>query len=475
MMFIPAGVREDGFVGSDTDGRRDQGDDVIPFPSFMMPLSRPVLLPRREAPATYVVRVALHGAEPPIWRKVRLTSDLTLAQLHEVMQLVMGWTDSHLHHFTMAAVTDGRVQPFLTPFDEEDELFEDGIMEADVRLDEVLATAGDELAYDYDFGDNWQHTLLLESVEPRGTDEPVAMCVAGQRACPPEDVGGLSGYDEVLAGLAGDDGGDPEWMAVQLAWLPEGFDPAEFSVDRVNRALAAGVIPDLRQWHPALFELLDKAGGSGLSPVGELIKRATREPLGLSDEQVAAAVHPYVYLLHTVGSGLKLTAAGYLPPSVVKAIFTEMALERRWVGTGTREDSTLPVLALRESATSLGLLRKSRGMLLATKAGKHLADDPRGLLRHIASRLPLGKPEERDAGLLALLTCAAGDDWYDSAEHGAALLEDLGWGVRGGTMLQAAYVWARPTLSVLDSLTGWRKDPAVIVPVAREILRRTEP
>ena len=190
--------------------------------------------------------------------------------------------------------------------------------------------------------------------------------------------------------------------------------------------------------------------------------------------QVAAAVHPYVYLLRAVGTGLKLTAAGYLPPSVVKAVFTELSLERRWVGTGTREDSTLPVLALRESATSLGLLRKSRGMLLATKAGQQLADDPRGLLRHIASRLPLGKPEERDAGLLALLTCAAGDDWYDSAEHGAALLEDLGWGVRGGTMRQAAYVWARPTLSVLDSLTGWRKDPAVIVPVAREVLRRTE-
>ena len=114
-------------------------------------------------------------------------------------------------------------------------------------------------------------------------------------------------------------------------------------------------------------------------------------------------------------------------------------------------------------------------MLLVTRAGQQLADDPSGLLRHIASRLPLGKPEQRDAGLLALLTCAAGDDWYDSAEHGGELLKDLGWGVSGGTMHQAAYVWARPTLQVLDSLTGWRDDPAVIAPVAREVLRRTEP
>lgn len=465
-------------MGSDQVMRPDQGDNVVPFPARRVPLPRPVLLPRREAPATFVVRVDLDGAEPPIWRRVRLASDLTLAQLHEVLQVVMGWTDSHLHHFTMAAAaTDGPVQLFLTPFDEEDWLDgvnEDGIMEADVRLDEVLATAGDELAYAYDFGDNWQHTLRLESVEERGADEPVAVCVAGQRACPPEDVGGLGGYDEIVAGLAGADPGD-EWMAEQLAWLPEGFDPAEFSVDRVNQALAAGVMPDLTQWHPAIGELLHKAGGSGLSPVGELIKRATRGRIGLGDDEVAAAVHPYAHLLHTVGAGLKLTAAGYLPPTIVKVVFTGLVIERRWVRMGTREDTTFPVLELRESAISLGLLRKSRGMLLATRAGQHLADDPRGLWRHIASRLPLGRPEERDAGLLALLTSAAGDDWYDSAEDGAALLEDLGWGVAGGTMRQAAYVWARPTLDVLDALTGWREDPVVNAPVAREMLRRTGP
>ena len=471
-------MREESIVGPDQVMHQGQGNNVISFPIRRAPLHRPTLLPRRQTPATFVVRVDLDGAEPPIWRKVRLASDLTLAQLHEVLQVVMGWTDSHLHHFTMVtAATDGPVQPFLTPFDEADwfdGVDEDGIMEADVRLDEVLASAGDQVAYAYDFGDNWQHTLLVESVEERGADDPIAVCVAGLRACPPEDVGGLGGYAEILAGLSGDyaqDDGD-DWMAEQLAWLPDGFDPAEFSVDRVNQALADGVMPDLTQWHPAINDLLYQAGGSGLSPVGELIKRATRGPAGLSEEQVAAAVHPYACLLHAVGAGLRLTAAGYLPPKVVKEVYTELVLERRWVGTGTREDSTPPVLVLRESAISLGLLRKSRGTLLATKAGQHLADDPRGLWLHIASRLPLGRPAERDAGLLALLTHAAGDDWYDAREHGAELLEDLGWGVVGGTMLQAAYAWARPTLQVLAALTGWSEDPAVNAPVARQVLRR---
>lgn len=251
----------------------------------------------------------------------------------------------------------------------------------------------------------------------------------------------------------------------------------------MNQALAAGVLPDLTPWHPAIGDLLERAGGSGPSPVGELIKRATGGPVGLTDEQVSAAVHPYALLLHTVGAELELTAAGYLPPKVVAAIFAELALDRLWIGKGNREDATLPVLALRESAVSLGLLRKSRGTLLATKVGQRLADDPRGLWRHIASRLPLGRPEERDAGLLALLSTAAGSsagggsagvgsDRYGSAGLVVSLLEYLGWGVVQGEMRYAAISWARPTMNVLDLLTGWRGDSAVRAAVAKELLRR---
>lgn len=100
--------------------------------------------------------------------------------------------------------------------------------------------------------------------------------------------------------------------------------------------------------------------------------------------------------------------AGYLPPRIVAALVTELGLDGLWMRKGNREDTTFPVLALRESARPLGLLRMSRGTLLVTKVGQQLVDDPRGLLRHIASRLPLGRPAERDAGILALLIIAAG-------------------------------------------------------------------
>lgn len=448
-----------------------QSDNVIAFPGRSVPVHEPVLLPRRQDRVTFVVRIDLDDADPPIWRSLRLASDLTVAQLHEILQVAMGWTDSHLHSFAMEApATEARVRPFLTPFDQTEG--EEGILEADVRLDQVFATVGDGLTYVYDFGDYWEHTLRLEAVEARDPDEPVAACVAGERACPPEDVGGIGGYDRVLEGLAGG-GADDEWLAEVLAWLPEGFDPAQFSVDMVNEALAVGPLPALTAWHPAIGDLLHRAGGSGLSPVGELIRLATRDRAGLTDEQVAAAVHPYVHLLRTVGEGVKLTPAGYLPPQIVKAVLVGMTLGIRR-GPGHRETQSLPVIALRESAVALGLLRKSRGTLLVTKVGRQLLDDPPGLWRHIGSRVPLGRPEECDAGLVALLVAASGNDWYGSGRLGAALLESLGWEVAGGDLRGAAMDWASPTMDVLESLAGWSRDAAHKAAVAAELLRRPE-
>ena len=448
-----------------------QSGNVIAFPGRSVPVHEPVLLPRREDRVMFVVRIDLEDAEPPIWRRLRLASDLTLAQLHEILQIAMGWTDSHLHSFAVEApAREGRVRPFLTPFDQAEG--EEGIQEADVRLDQVLATVGDGLTYVYDFGDHWDHTLRLEAVEERGHDQPVAVCVGGERACPPEDVGGIGGYDRVLEGLAGG-GADDEWLAEVLAWLPEGFDPAQFSVDMVNEALAVGPLPALTAWHPAIADLLYRAGGSGLSPVGGLIGLATRDRAGLTDEQVAAAVHPYAHLLRTVGEGVKLTDAGYLPPRIVKAVLVGLTLGIRR-GPGHRETQTLPVIALRESAVALGLLRKSRGTLLVTKVGRQLVEDPQGLWRYIASRVPLGRPYERDAGLIALLVAASGNDWYGSGRLGAALLDSLGWELAGGDLRGAAMEWAGPTMDVLESLAGWSRDPAHKAAVAAELLRWPE-
>ena len=129
------------------------------------------------------VRVDLMYAKPPIWRRLDLPSDLGLDELHVVLQVVMGWQDAHLHKFGVG--TDRRTCAyFVTGFDlsEGDE----GVAEDSVRLDQVLSDTDDRLFYDYDFGDGWEHVLVVEDLFDDPPPAPV--CVKGKMACPPEGL-----------------------------------------------------------------------------------------------------------------------------------------------------------------------------------------------------------------------------------------------------------------------------------------------
>ncbi|MFE5700493.1 plasmid pRiA4b ORF-3 family protein [Rhodococcus koreensis] len=141
---------------------------------------------RRSQPATFQIRVDLDDAKPPIWRRLLLSSELMLDELHAVLQPAMGWTDSHLHQFL---VGENKVDRFAEQFHMQFMLDEgaDGVLENRVRLDELLTEPTDRLFYRYDFGDGWEHTLVAEKVLPRAGDEPPALCIGGARACPPED------------------------------------------------------------------------------------------------------------------------------------------------------------------------------------------------------------------------------------------------------------------------------------------------
>ncbi len=150
---------------------------------------------------TYRIRVDLLDTDPTIWRLIEVPSTLTLDSLHPILQTAMGWTDSHLHQFMLAdPQVHGPVERYLTAFDIEEG--DEGVAEADVRLDEVLKAVGDELRYTYDFGDGWDHLLRLDTRSPRADQDPPAALLDGQRACPPEDCGGPHGYDELLMLLA---------------------------------------------------------------------------------------------------------------------------------------------------------------------------------------------------------------------------------------------------------------------------------
>lgn len=432
---------------------------------------QPTLLHKQRQPQRFTVRVDLTGAQPPIWRRLQLSSHMPLDRLHTVLQVAMGWSDSHLHHFVMGpGALDRDVEPFLTPFDVDEG--ETGTLEADVRLEQVLATAGDRLHYEYDFGDGWQHTIKLERAEPWVDGAPDAVCVTGKRACPPEDCGGIGGYAQLLDVLAGRPVDiDADWAEELRRWAPEGFDPEHFDIDEANEMLASGPLPALDTVHPYIPELLLKAGGSQLSDVAALVTDALHEPVHLSPGQMQGAVDRYRLLLELVGDGLPLTAAGWLPPTVVSTLWDALGLEDQWIGKGNREDQTRPVAALRASATQLGLLRKAKGRLLPTAAARAVAGDPAALWNHIRSRVPLGKPHERDAGALLLLRSALLDTEMPAPDSGA-LLADLGWRLTAGSLDDAAHIWAWPTRDVLDQLSGQFADAGWRATVARALLTR---
>jgi hypothetical protein len=196
------------------------------------------------------------------------------------------------------------------------------------------------------------------------------------------------------------------------------------------------------------------------------------------------AVEPYRWLLQRLGDGLKLTAAGWLPPAVVVETMQRFGWDAKWIGKGNREDLTPPVAELRATARLLGLVRVYRGQLKCTDAGRRLRDDPVGLWWHIAAHLPLGRSEpERQAGLLWLLTVAA------SAARPDQLVADgmwlLGWAQgRTGSPLDRyqALGARRDTSAVFDrlGLLGSRREledlpTEAAVDLARAALRADDP
>jgi hypothetical protein len=172
-----------------------QGNDISPFERQPPPSRR---RPPRDDVVTYRVRVDLAGTKPPLWRRLELASDMTLDDVHEVIQTAFGWTDSHLHRFASGpAFHSPETEYYLCEFEVDEG--EVGIPEEDVRLDEVLVEPGEKLLYNYDFGDDWEHVIKLEAVEPRNDDAPRALCTGGKRPAPAEDCGGVHGYELFVA------------------------------------------------------------------------------------------------------------------------------------------------------------------------------------------------------------------------------------------------------------------------------------
>ena len=176
------------------------------------------------------IKVTLYDSKPPIWRRILVRSDITLGELHDIIQVVMeGWADYHLHQFTVGQTYYGVPDPDYEGFVEMRD-------ESQVKLNQIVTGEKFKFRYEYDFGDSWEHVLLVEKVLPpeEGVEYPV--CIKGRRACPPEDVGGIWGYYGFLEAIR-----DPEHPEHEnyLDWIGADFDPEAFDLDEVNAWLQA--------------------------------------------------------------------------------------------------------------------------------------------------------------------------------------------------------------------------------------------
>jgi len=198
-----------------------------------MPKAAPSKPAARKAPEprVYQIKVSLLGVKPQIWRRLLVPSTVPLDKLHDILQTAMGWTHSHLHMFvTPDRTCYGARDPELRDESSKDE--------SRFRLDQLLRREKDWIVYEYDFGDGWEHKIVLEKISESVGAAAVPSCTGGKRACPPEDCGGIWGYGRFLEAIG--DPAHPE-HAEMLEWVGEGFDPEAFDVELVNILLGADV------------------------------------------------------------------------------------------------------------------------------------------------------------------------------------------------------------------------------------------
>lgn len=228
-----------------------------------------------------VIRVDLVGAQTPIWRRLEIAPELYLDQVHDVLQAAFGWEDAHLHEFELQIPIDrsdkknSNAEPdpppgsfaafraasgYSTPrrthtsrkFGMRMEAEENwgleaiGEPETETTLGELLSKKGDTLSYLYDFGDSWEHSLVVEKVIDVKADAPLARCVDGQRAAPPDDTGGIFNYEWMLDAGTNPDDPDYQEASERMEWLEDisgvdAWDPNAFDLKEVDEAVQAAI------------------------------------------------------------------------------------------------------------------------------------------------------------------------------------------------------------------------------------------
>ena len=192
---------------------------------------KPVSGRGENATLSYQLQVLLNGTQPPIGRRLQVPGTANLGWLHAVLQVAMGWTNSHLHQFICGEHVYADPRAGLEQYEGDPPVLD----ESKVTVSELLNDVHEGLVYEYDFGDSWEHIVTVEKILPvDASTSATAVCLAGLRACPPEDCGGIGGYVELLRALKNRK--HPEHKSMK-EWLGRPFDPEAFDVAKINHWL----------------------------------------------------------------------------------------------------------------------------------------------------------------------------------------------------------------------------------------------
>ncbi len=189
---------------------------------------------------TYQLKISLLDTKPPIWRRFLSDSSVTLSDFHEAVQIIMGWTNSHLHMFRASGKDYGMPDP--DPEYGDEEMLDD----SKFKLSRLLKKENDSIIYEYDFGDGWEHKITLEKILPFDSKTALPVCLEGKGACPPEDVGGTGGFYNFLDAMSDQD--HPEHEEFK-EWVGGEFDPEKFDIEAVNDWLSG----DIRDYYSSLY------------------------------------------------------------------------------------------------------------------------------------------------------------------------------------------------------------------------------
>lgn len=182
---------------------------------------------------TYQLKMVLKGISPPIWRRFQVSGNISLYKLHLVLQAVMGWENYHLFEFQMGDLRFGIPDP---------EEYHDVKDARRYKLNKVLPAEKTRLMYTYDFGDGWEHELTVEKIIPVESELKHPVCLGGKRAGPPEDSGGVGGYEDYLkilrTPLAADPDDEDEEIKSRREWIGEKYDAEYFNLEEINQDLS---------------------------------------------------------------------------------------------------------------------------------------------------------------------------------------------------------------------------------------------